>query len=171
VKKVNLTLHELRRETGRWVLAPSRLLAGLAAGMWGAGSALMVYFSTIPFRAKNPNSAVLWLGVIFLLVAGYSAGLAIWAWRARRTPLFIDVGGRVSYGHRELCAAGTVRAVRIAEARGGEAGDCEVGFELNGAKMVFLPAQFFAVFKSREHARAFAAELAEVLAVPVTESH
>lgn len=61
--------------------------------------------------------------------------------------------------------------MRIAEARGGEPGDYEVGFELNGAKMVFLPSQFFAVFKSREHARAFAEKLAEVLAVPVTESH
>lgn len=130
---------------------------------------MMVYFSTIPFRAKNPNSAIQWLGVLFLLVAGYSAGLAIWAWRARRTPLFIEVGGRISYGDKELCAPGTVRAVRIAEARGGEAGDCEVGFELNEAKMVFLPQQFFAVFKSREHARAFAAQLAEVLEVPVTE--
>lgn len=131
----------------------------------------MAYLSTIPFRAKGSNPATLWLGLIFLLVAAYSAALAIWAWRARRTPLFIEVGGRVSCGGQELCAAGSVRAVRIAEARGGEAGDCEVGFELNGEKMVFLPRQFFAVFNSREQARAFAAKLAEVLEVPVTESH
>jgi hypothetical protein len=108
--------------------------------------------------------------VIFLLVAGLCASLGIRAWLTRRTPLSIESGGRVSYGERELCAAGTVRAVRIAASRGGEAGDCEVVLELAGGKMLSIPSQYFAGFKSREHARPFAAELAQALGVQVQES-
>jgi hypothetical protein len=92
-----------------------------------------------------------------------------YTWRTRRTPLSVEFGGRISYGNWELCAAGTVRAVRLAESRGGEAGDCEVGLEVEG-KTVFIPSWYFARFKSREHARPFAAKLAEVLEVQVTES-
>jgi hypothetical protein len=60
--------------------------------------------------------------------------------------------------------------VRLTESRGGEVGDCEVGLEVDEGKTVFIPSWYFARFKSREHARPFAAKLAEVLEVQVTES-
>jgi hypothetical protein len=105
-----------------------------------------------------------------LLVAGWNATLGIRARRTRRTPLNIEFWGRVSYGERELCAPGTVRAVRIAPSRGGEAKDCEVGLELAGGRMISIPSQYFAGFNAREHARPFAAKLAQALGVEVTES-
>ncbi len=109
------------------------------------------------------------MGAIFLLVAGLSAVLAIRAWRTRRTPLRIESGGRVSYGERELCAAGTVQAIRIAASRG-DASDCEVGLELTEGKTVSIPSLYFAGFTARWQARPFATELAKALGVQVTES-
>lgn len=138
-------------------------------GSFGAGSAFLVYLSTLFFRRLGAASANLWLGSIFVLVAGLSAGLGIRAWRTRRTPLNIEFDGRLSYGERELCAAGTVRGVRIAASRSGEANDCEVCLEVAGGKLVSVPSQYFGGFKERKDARPFAAKLAEALGVQVTE--
>jgi hypothetical protein len=140
-------------------------------GGFGAGAALLIYLSTIFFRHAASASTNLWLSAIFLLAAALCAGLAIRAWRTRRTALKIDSAGRVSYGERELCAGGTVHAVRIAGARGGEVGDCEVVLELAEGKIVSIPSQYFAGFRTRRHARQLAAKLAESLGVPVTDSH
>jgi hypothetical protein len=104
------------------------------------------------------------------LAAIVSAGLGIRAWRTRRTPLKIELGGRVSYGEQELCAAGTVQSVRIAPSRAGEANDCEVCLELAGGTLVSIPSQYFAGFKARAHARPLAAQLAEAVGVRVKES-
>jgi hypothetical protein len=112
----------------------------------------------------------LWFGAIFLLVAAFSAGLGIRAWRTRSTPLTIEPGSRVSYGERELCVAGTVRAVRIAPAKGGYGSDREVCLDLDGGTLVSIPSQYFAGFQAPGLARPFAKELAEALGVPVTES-
>ena len=109
-------------------------------------------------------------GPILLLTGSIFAAWAIRAWRTRRTPLTVKSGGRVSYGDHELCAPSTVRSVRIVEARGGEAGDCDVVIELADERMVPIPSRYFGAFRSREHARPFAAKLAEALSVPVTEA-
>ena len=111
------TQYVVRREPGRCMFFPTPLFGSLMAGGFGAGSAFLVYLSTGFFRRTDTA----FLGAIFLLVAVYSAGLGIRAWRTRRTPLLIERGGRVTYGERELCAAGTVRAVRITPSRSGEA--------------------------------------------------
>jgi hypothetical protein len=47
--------------------------------------------------------------------------------------------------------------------------DCEVCLEQARGKLVSIPSQYFAGFKSREQARPFAAELAEALGVQVKE--
>jgi hypothetical protein len=170
METLNPTLYVFERRADRCVFVPSSMFAGLMVGAFGAGSAFLVYLSTLFFRHSGTTSANLWLGAIFLLVAALPAGLATRAWRTRRTPLNIEFGGRVSYGERELCAAGTVRAVRIAPSRGGEANDCEVCLELAGGKLVSMPSQYFGTFRGREHARPFAAEIAAALGVQVTES-
>lgn len=166
----NSALYVVSRDADQWVFVPSRTFAGGMIGGFGAGSAFMVYLSTIFFRHAGVIFADLWIGAIFLLVAGLSAVLAIRAWRTRRTPLRIESNGRVSYGERELCAAGTVRAVRISGARGGEASDCEVGLELAEGRTVSIPSQYFAGLTAPALARPFAAELAKALGVQVTES-
>jgi hypothetical protein len=160
----------VRREGDGWAVLPSAAFAGLAVGMFAAGSAFMVYLSILFLRHIADASAMVWIGVIFLLVAGYSAVLAMWSWRTRRTPLSIEAGGRVCYGNRELCAMGTVRAVRILDVRGGEAGECEIALELSESKLVYLPNPYFTRSAGREHARPLAAKLAELLRVQVTES-
>jgi hypothetical protein len=108
--------------------------------------------------------------VILLLLAGLLAGGMVWALWTRRTPLTAEPGGRVCFGARELCAAGAVRSVRIADARGGEGGDCEVCLELDDGRLVYLPGIYFGSFKQREDARPFAEKLAAALRVKVTDS-
>jgi hypothetical protein len=170
VENPNNILYVIERAGDRWVFVPSRLLAGLTVSLFGAGSAFLVYLSTIFFRQTGTAPADLWIGVIFLIVAGSIASLGIRAWRTRRTPLTIEHGGRVGYGERELCAPGSVRAVRIADSRDGELGDCDVVLEQDGGKIVSIPSQYFGSFKSREDARPFAAKLAQALGVQVLES-
>ena len=144
---------------------PTPLFGSLMAGGFGAGSAFLVYLSTGFFRRTDTA----FLGAIFLLVAVYSAGLGIRAWRTRRTPLLIERGGRVTYGERELCAAGTVRGVQIARSRPSEAFDYEVRLELDQGKLVSIQPQHFALYKTAMQARPFAAELAAALGVQVNE--
>jgi hypothetical protein len=127
--------------------------------------AYLVYLSTLFFRRTDTA----FFGAIFLLVAALPACLGIRAWRTRRTPLSIEREGRVTYGEREICAAGTVRVVRIAPSRGGAANDCEVCLELDEEILVSIPSQYFAYFRMAAQARPFATELAAALGVQVTE--
>ena len=152
------------REAGRCVFVPSPLFGRLMAGFFGAGSAYLAYLSTLFFRRSS--TAV--FGAIFLLSAVLPAALGIRAWCTRRTPLIIERAGSVSYGERQICVGGMVRAVRIIPSPSGESGDREVCFELHGGKLVSIPSQYFSVFKSSEHARPFAKQLADTLRVPVT---
>jgi hypothetical protein len=163
-----LTNYVVTNDTDRCLFVPSTTLVGLTTFGFAAVSAFMFYLSTLFFRHEIAAPTNLF-GPILLLSAGILAAWAIRAWRTRRTPLSVESGGRVSYGEQELCAPGTVRSVRIIEARGGEPGDSEVVLELADGKMVFIPSRYFAGFKSRKHARPFAAKLAEALSVPMTE--
>jgi hypothetical protein len=165
-----LTPYIFKREAGRYVFLPSASFSAGSVVMFAAGSLLMIYLSTIFFRHLSGASANLGFGVIFLGVASFSAILALRAWTLRKTPLSIEDSGRVSYGERELCASGTVRAVRIVPSRDGGWGDYEIALELADRRLVYLPLQYFGVFRPREHARPFAAKLAEVLNVVVSES-
>jgi hypothetical protein len=133
------------------------------AGGFGAGSVYLVYLSTTFFR--RPATAI--FGAILLIVAALPAGLGIRAWRSRRTPLTIEPAGRVTYGERELCAAGTVRAVQIARSCPNEEFDYEVCLELDDGKLVSIQPPHFALYKSAMQARPFAAELAAALGVQV----
>ena len=162
----NLTPFLVRRQADGWLFVPSRSFAGLATGLFAAGAAFMVYLSTIFFRAA---SSAFWFGFGFLAVAAYSAGLAVWTWRRRHTPLRVEPGGRVSHGHRELAAPGSVRAIRIRTARGGDAGEYEVSLEIAGGRDVFLPEPYFARYATRHGARPFAAKLAELLGVSLVD--
>jgi hypothetical protein len=138
--------------------------------MFAGGSLLMLYLSSMFFRHLGASSANFGMGAIFVLVAVYSASLATWSWRTRNTPLCIEAGGRVSYGEHQLCAAGTVRAVQVAGARGGDGDECEIVLELADGSKVYLPSQYFGAYRPRAHVGPFAAKLGEVLEVPVVES-
>jgi hypothetical protein len=162
-------LYTFKREGDRSMFVPSRVFSGMSAWMFVGGALLMLYLSSIFFRHLNGTSANLWPGAVFVAVAGYSAVLALRSWRTRRTPLSIMPGGSVSYGRQQLCAAGSVRAVRIDGGRGGEADECEIALELADGAKVYLPPQYFGVTQPRAHLRPFAAKLAEVLEVPVKE--
>ena len=162
-------MYTFSRDADRCTVVPSPTFGGFMVGMFAGGCLFMLYLSSIFFRHAGEVAADLVVGSVFVLVAGYSATLAISAWRTRRTPLSIESNGRVSYGEQELCAAGSVRSVRIAAPRR-EPYDCEVALEVAGTELVYIPSQYFATFGRREHARLFAAKLAEVLNVPVTET-
>jgi hypothetical protein len=153
-----------RRDDG-WEFVPSSAFASLMIGGFVAGSALYLYLSTYFIRSANPL-----IGVTLLLAGVLIGAMATRAWRTRNTPLNVENGGRVSYGEQTLCAAGTVRSVRIVPSFGGEVGDCEVRLELADGSQVAIPSQYFAGFRSRKHARPFAAEFAKALGVQVTES-
>ena len=153
-----------RRDDG-WEFVPSTTLASFMIGGFVAGSALYLYLFTVLIRSANPLISVT------LLLAGVLIGaMAIRAWRTRNTPLHVENGGRVRYGEQELCAAGVVRGVRIVPSVGGEVGDCEVRIERADGSQVAIPSQYFSGFRSRKHARPFAAEFAKALGVQVTES-
>jgi hypothetical protein len=114
-------IYVAKREAGQCVFVPSLLFVRMMVGGFGAGSAYLVYLSTLFFRRAGASFGNLWFGAIFLLAAVLVVCLGIRAWRTRRTPLTIERGGRVSFGEREICAPRTVQAVRIARAPGGDA--------------------------------------------------
>jgi hypothetical protein len=157
--------YDCTREGDRYAFRPDPMLAAWMVGCLAFGSALFVFLAIV-------YAGIWFVSVFSFLFAGLLAGIAVWAWWTRDTALIVEPGGRVCYGERELCAAGTVRAVRVAESPTGEAGDCEVYLELNGGKLVSLslPSPYFGVSKTRERAHAFADQLARVLHVGVTES-
>jgi hypothetical protein len=159
----------LTREGERWVFRPSALHATLMVTGFALGSAFCLYIAVVVLQKAGDLLGV-GFGVLFLIGAAVVAGLAVWAWRTRRTPLTVERMGRVCYGDRELCSAGSVRSVMIAPSRGGDAGDCEVILELHGGARVSFPSQYFAGFGTKSQARPFAESLAGILGVAVTES-
>jgi hypothetical protein len=167
VDEPSLAPFVVRRQAGRWLFFPRGAFAGLATGLFAVGGAFMIYLATIFFR---PPASAWWIGVGFFAVAAYSLALAAWTWRRRRTPLSVEADGRVSYGTRELAPASSVRAVCIAEARGGNAGDCEITMEVAGGRSVSLPNPYFSGYSTREQARPLATKLAEALRVPLRNS-
>jgi hypothetical protein len=167
VKNLDATPYVLEREADRWMFFPSPALARVSFFAFAGGSAFMVYLSAI-FLSRTANYR---LAAIFLLAAMFAAALAVRARRTRAIGLSVEFSGRVSHGDQELCPAGGVRAVRIADSPGGEVGDCEVVLALAGGKVAAIPSPYFAGFKTREQARPFAAKLAEVLRVEVEETH
>ena len=164
-----LTLYTFKREADRSLFVPSKIFSGIAVWGFVGGALLMLYLSSIFFRHLNQVPADLWVGAIFVALAGFSAALAMRYWSARRTPLSIVAAGSVSYGRKQLCAAAAVRAVRIDTARGGHGDECEIALELADGAKVYLPSQYFGICQPRARLRPFAAKLAEVLEVPVKE--
>jgi hypothetical protein len=170
-RRANTMLYVVKKEADRWVFVPTSIFVRFMVGIYAATSLFVFYLSTIFIPRAGTASASLWIGAIFFLLASWIAGMGIRAWRERRTPLIVELGGRVSYGERELCAAGTVRAVRIAPARGGEADDCDIFLQQAGGNLVSIPSRYFGGFSAGRLARPFAAQLAEALGVQVAESN
>jgi len=165
MEDAKLAPYVVKRRDDGYEFVPSSTYSTLMVVGFAAGSVFLIYLYALFFQSANP-----WLSATPILAAVLIAAMAIRAWRTRRTPLKVENGGRVSYGEKELCAAGTVRCVRIVPSLGGEVGDCEVWLEQADGKLVAIPSQYFAGFKSYAHARPFAAEFAKALQVEVTES-
>jgi hypothetical protein len=165
MENAKLAPYVVKRRDDGLEFIPSSMLAALMVVGFGAGAVIFLCVSIYFFR--HPQML---FGPILLLGGCLIGAMAIRAWRTRATPLKIESGGRVSYGELELCAAGTVRCVLIVPSIGGEVGDCEVRLEQVDGKLVPIPSQYFAGFKSYAHARPFAAEFAKALRVEVTES-
>ena len=166
MEDVKLAPYLIKRRDDGCEFVPSSTYATLMVVGFGASAVFFVYLSII-----FPWSLQLLFRPILLLAGCLIGAMAIRAWRTRNTPLKVENGGRVSYGEKELCAAGSVRSVRIVPSLTGEVGDCEVWLEQADGKQVAIPSQYFAGFKSYAHARPFAAEFAKALRVEVTESH
>lgn len=109
------------------------------------------------------------LGLIFLVGAGIATWQAITYWRQRRTPLLVERNGRVSYGHRECCATGSVNRVCIAPDPAGEHGDYRVVIEQAGGILVPLPLPYFGAISQRDVVRQLGRELAAALNVEYVE--
>jgi len=93
-----------------------------------------------------------------LLVISWDTGL----WPRSSITLGVDRAGRVCFGKRELCPAGTVRAVCIATRRR-KLADWQVYLELEGGNDVLVPPAYFGDFELGEHARPLGEELANAL--------
>jgi hypothetical protein len=152
--------YTVTRHGDRWEFRPSDTFVYFIVCCWAGGIGLFVWLA---FLTES------FFRIVFLLAAALLAGGIVWALATRRTPLTVERTGRVSHGERELCAAGTVRGVRIADARTGDSGDCEVCLELGEGKLVYLPSSsfYFGSFPRRDGAHEFGRELAAVLGVEV----
>jgi hypothetical protein len=160
-----ISTYVIRRRDDGCEFVPSSMLAALMVAGFSVGAAVFLSMSIYFFQ--HPQMLY---GPILLLAGGMVGAMAIRAWRTRATPLKVENGGRVSYGEHELCALGTVRCVRIVASIGGEVGDCDVQLEQVDGRLISIPSQYFARFRSYAHARPFAAEFAKALRVEVTES-
>lgn len=154
----------------RYEFRPSpQMVAWMASGL-AFGTLLFVGAAVYTFISFDSLGMI--VGTFCLLLAAMLAVGVVWALRSRRTALIVEPGGAVHYGARELCPAGSVHSVRLADARGGESGDCEVCLEVDDGKLVYMPstAIYFGLYKRRSDARPFAQELAAALGVALTES-
>jgi hypothetical protein len=151
--------YTVTRYADRSEFRPSETLVFFLVTSWAAGILVMVWLSAMTAS---------FFRVVFLACAGLLAVGIVWAMWTRRTPLVVGPAGRVSFRRGDLCPAGTVR---VAGARTGESGDCEVCLELEAGKRVYLPSSslYFGSFKRRDEAYTFATELATALSVEVRE--
>jgi hypothetical protein len=109
------------------------------------------------------------IGAVLLLATVMLLWQASRFWRLRRIPLTIEHGGRVIYDDKELCPAGSVRAVQIlADPQG--SGECKVVLEQIDGRRVDLDGPYFGVVAQRETACVLAEELAKALKVTVVEA-
>jgi hypothetical protein len=154
---------------GRSEFRPAPLWSSSGTLVSAFGAALLFYLAATLLKVVHSSLPGSVLGFIFLVSAGMVAWQAITYWRQRTTPLLVERNGRVSYGNRECCAAGSVDRVCIAADPAGEHGDCRVVIEQTGGIVVPLPLPYFGTISQREVARVLARELAAALNVECVE--
>ncbi|MFL5246114.1 MAG: hypothetical protein ACJ8FY_28940, partial [Gemmataceae bacterium] len=130
--------HVLYQDGQRSEFRPNEALLAVAL-TWSAGGTATVFVYLAVFFLRAGDTPGQLIASALLLGAVLFIGFAIWAWLNRNTSLTVEADGSIFYGKKPLCAAGTVRSVRIADARSGEWGDCEVYLETDGEKLVPLP--------------------------------
>jgi hypothetical protein len=150
---------------GRSEFRPAPFWGSLGAAVSAFGAAVLFYVAATVLKVAYKSFLGSILGLIFLGGAGMAVWQAITYCRQRTTPLLVERNGRVSYGNRECCAAGSVDRVCITPDPQGEHGDCRVVIEEAGGIVVPLPLPFFGAISQRDVARHLARELAAALNV------
>jgi hypothetical protein len=154
---------------GRREIRPASFWGQLGFVFFLFGAGLMVYIASFFLKRVGEGLTSLAFAAIPLALAVMLVWMAVVYWRRGQTPLVAESTGRLSYGTRELCPGGSVRAVRIDPDPQAEHGDCRVVVELAEGKMMQLPMPFFGAISQREAARALGRELAQGLAVNLIE--
>jgi hypothetical protein len=155
---------------GRCEVRPASLWSQLGYVFFALGGAFCVYLAGTFLLRAGERSEFLLFGGVPLVGAGLLFWQAVRYWQLRRTPLVAEGNGRVSYGGREVCPAGSVRAVRIVPDPTAEHGDCKVVLDVAGGRQASLPLPYFGAISNRDLVRGLAADLARALRVEVVET-
>lgn len=155
--------HMVAGDAQRWVFRRSLALDVLVVGMFMVAG----IFFLIPLSFLKPGVAEIWL----VIVSVFPFGLSFWPfpWPTDFIVLKVYPDGRVSFNRRQICAAGSVRAVFITTMRARLA-DWGVYLQLDDGNFVRVPPPYFGDFELREHTRPLGEELAKALKVELKES-
>lgn len=159
----------------RWEFRPSRAQVRTHALMSAVLIVGCLLFAGLLFGSPPPDARG-WLGPLCgslcLLSAAAMLAAAVSAWWLRRTPLTVERSGRMAYGAKEVCAAGTVRAVLLC-AHYGEVGDppsYRVRLRQMDGEVVELPDPYFTEFiDDLGKARSLAGQYAQAFGVEVLD--
>jgi hypothetical protein len=155
--------HVVAGDAERWVFRRSAAFDALVVGMFMVAG---IFFFLIPLTFLKPGLAEIWLVIVSVIPFGLSS----WPfpWPSDFIVLKVYPDGRVGFNRRQLCAAGSVRAVFIATVR--PLADWEVYLHLDDGTFVRVPPPYLGDFELREQACPLGEELAKALKVELKES-
>jgi hypothetical protein len=159
--------HAIAADGERWVFRRSTAFIAIMFGVAFTGAVILGTW--ILFLCVESGISTVWLWVVFVLLDMLAYGLNFLPWPTGSITLKVGRDGRVCFGRRELCPAGTVRAVFVTTMRA-KVADWQTFLELDGGTFVSVPPPYFGDFELGEHARPLGEELAKALGVDVKES-
>ncbi len=156
--------HVVAADGERWLFRRSPAFIAIMVAVFMAAG---IFLALIPLSFLKPGVAEIWL----VIVSVFPFGLNFWPfpWPTDSIVLKVDRGGRVCFGGRQLCAAGTVRSVFITTKRARLA-DWQTYLRLEDGTFVCIPPPYLGDFELGEYARPLGEELARALGVGLIES-
>jgi len=156
--------HVIAAGAERWVFRRSTAFIAIMLGVFMAAG---IFLALIPLSFLKPGVAEIWL----VIVSVFPFGLNFWLfpWPTDSIVLEVDRGGRVCFGGRQLCAAGTVRSVFITTKRA-KVADWQTYLRLEDGTFVCIPPPYLGDFELGESACPLGEELAKALGVELKES-